>query len=96
MDKYPEFEKILDGLAVKYGGITGLVSGGAKGGDRYAELYAERKGLPITIHKPDWDRYGKSAGFIRNKSIIDDADVIVAIWDGKSKGTQHSMRLARE
>ena len=46
------------------------------------------------IFLPDWDKYGKSAGFIRNKLIINEADMVVAFWDGKSKGTKNSIDLA--
>lgn len=96
MDKYPEFERILDSLADEYGGITRLVSGGAKGGDRYAEIYAKNRNIQITIHYPEWDKYGKSAGFRRNLKIVEDADIVVAVWDGESKGTRHTITEARK
>lgn len=81
-----------------------LISGGAKGVDTWGEetlpiLNAELAVLgcrPIEkqIFLPDWDKHGKSAGFIRNKLIIDSADLVVAFWDGKSKGTKSSIDLA--
>jgi hypothetical protein len=46
------------------------------------------------IFKPDWDKYGKRAGFIRNELIINEADKIIAFWDGESKGTKLSIDLA--
>ena len=45
------------------------------------------------IFKPDWNKYGKKAGFIRNQQIVNEADKIIAFWDGKSKGTKHSIDL---
>lgn len=42
-----------------------------------------------------WDLHGKSAGFKRNVHIIDDSDEVIAFWDGKSRGTRHSINLAK-
>jgi hypothetical protein len=72
---------------------THIVSGGAKGADSLAELEARKLGLGTTVHRPDWSK-GRSAGFDRNGTVVDDADVVVAFWDGKSKGTQDTMRKA--
>ena len=71
-----------------------IVSGGANGVDQMAELTAKDRGLRTEIYYPDWKRHGKSAGFIRNEDIVKAADCVVAFWDGKSKGTAHSMKLA--
>lgn len=73
-----------------------IVSGGANGADSFAEQYANEFNIPITIHYPNWDKYGKSAGFKRNKLIVDDSEMIIAFWDKKSKGTVHSINLAKE
>lgn len=71
-----------------------FVSGGAIGPDSIAEKYARGYGVKCTIFKPDWDKHGKSAGFIRNKLIVNEADHIVAFWDGQSKGTKSTIDLA--
>lgn len=71
-----------------------LVSGGARGVDSIAEEFANAHLIKTIIFKPDWDKYGKSAGFIRNKLIIDEADMVLAFWNGSSKGTKHSIDLA--
>jgi len=78
-----------------------LISGGARGVDTWAEevLPILNNGLlnfkvSKRIFKPDWDKYGKSAGYKRNKLIIDEADKVIAFWSGKSKGTKHSIDLA--
>lgn len=73
-----------------------IVSGGAKGADSLARKYAEEKGIPITEFIPEWEKYGKSAGFKRNKLIINQSDAVIAFWGGVSKGTSHSIRLAKE
>ena len=83
----------LDEIISQYDSI---VSGGAKGADSIGAAYADINGLPLTVYKPDWKKYGKGAGFIRNKLIIDECDVVIAFWDGSSKGTKHSINLARK
>lgn len=73
-----------------------VVSGGAGGADSLAERYAEEHGLGTIIHKADWDKYGKSAGYIRNKRIVEDCHAMIAFWDGESRGTKHSIDLAKQ
>lgn len=74
--------------------ITTLISGHAKGGDTIAEQWANKMGIPIEIHKPDWKQYGRSAGMMCNIKMINAADYVVAFWDGTSKGTKHAMDYA--
>ena len=76
--------------------ITEIVSGGAKGADSLAEKWAFEHAINITIFKPDWEKEGLAAGFIRNKLIVDHCDKVIAFWDGKSKGTAHSISLAEK
>jgi predicted Rossmann fold nucleotide-binding protein DprA/Smf involved in DNA uptake len=73
-----------------------IVSGGARGVDTWAERAALARGLSVEVHKANWDAYGKRAGFVRNFLIVKSADRVVAFWDGRSKGTAHSIRVARE
>lgn len=73
-------------------GTTELISGGAKGIDTCVRRYAEQHGIPLTEHKPDYARYKKAAPIIRNARIIMDADEIVALWDGMSRGTERVIR----
>lgn len=76
-------------------GITEIVSGGAKGADSLGEKYANEHNLPIVIFKPDWKRLGRGAGLARNKTIVENAEFVVAFWDGISKGTQNSINIAK-
>lgn len=66
-----------------------IVSGGAQGIDFLAELYAKKKTIPFKEFPADWKNLGKKAGFIRNSEMAEYADGLIAIWDGKSKGTFH-------
>ncbi len=75
---------------------TEIVSGGARGIDRSARLYAFKNGLKLKEFFPDYRRYRKGAPKRRNQEIIDYADMVVAIWDGKSKGTKSVIDKCKE
>jgi hypothetical protein len=75
--------------------ISSIVSGGAEGADSLAEKYAQEKSIPTKIHLPNW-ALGKSAAAIRNSKIVDDSDIIVAFWDGASKGTKMTITMAEK
>src|SRR3990167_971202 len=72
-----------------------IVSGGAPGVDRHAEKIAKMIGLECEIFKADWDKYGKSAGVIRNQIIVKNSDYIVCFYDGSSRGTDGTIKLAK-
>lgn len=76
--------------------IDEIVSGGAKGADKLGELFAKEFNKKTTIFLPDWGKYGKSAGFIRNADIIKNSDFVFAFWDGVSKGTLNSINTAKK
>lgn len=94
---YGEFSRrlkcILDENLIDIGCVQ-FVSGGAAGVDSLAQRYANEHGIGIVNHLPDWSKFGRSAGVERNKRIVDDADFVVAFWDGKSKGTKSSINYA--
>ena len=68
---------------------TEIVSGGAKGIDTCAREYAISHGIKLTEFLPEYSRYGRGAPLKRNLKIIEYADVVIAFWDGKSKGTKY-------
>lgn len=73
-----------------------LVCGMARGADMLAySLWANHN---MTIHKfpADWNKHGKSAGYIRNADMGNFADVLVAFWDGKSRGTKHMIEYMQK
>lgn len=76
--------------------ISLIISGGADGADSLAERYAREQSIPTKIFLPDWKKYGKSAGMIRNTDIINEADVVVAFWDGQSRGTFDGIEKAKK
>jgi len=84
--------------AVKDSGfaITEVVSGGARGVDRLGEKLANDCGLPCAVFPAEWKRYGKRAGFLRNSQMAEYAEALVAVWDGKSRGTAHMVSEAKD
>ena len=73
-----------------------IVSGDARGVDSCAKEYARQYDIPLTEFVPKYTRYGRAAPLYRNKQIIDYADLVLAFWDGKSKGTKFSIDYCAE
>ena len=73
-----------------------IVSGGAIGADKLGERAALELNIPTEIYLPDWEKHGKAVGFIRNKDIVKNSDVVLAFWDGQSKGTKNSIDIAHK
>lgn len=73
-----------------------IVSGGARGADKMGEVYAKSKGYSLKIFPADWNQFGKSAGYIRNKQMAEYSDCLIAFWDGISRGTSNMIQLAKE
>lgn len=76
--------------------ITCIVSGGAQGADILAERYARQNRIPTQIFYPDWQKFGKRAGFLRNSDIVRNSELIIAFWNGESNGTRDSIRKAKD
>ena len=73
-----------------------IISGTARGADRLGEQYAAERGYQIERYPADWERDGKAAGYIRNKRMAENADALIAFWDGQSRGTKNMIAIARE
>lgn len=89
---YELLEKTLNEISDRTQ-ISSIISGGAKGADSLAEKYASLNNIDTIIFKPDWS-IGKSAAAIRNIKIVENADIVVAFWDGISKGTKMTIDMA--
>lgn len=73
-----------------------IVTGGARGIDTCAMSYARENGISLTVLHPDYKRYGRGAPIVRNREIIAQADLVVAIWDGNSRGTKNVIDECRK
>lgn len=69
--------------------VTEIISGGARGVDTSAREYAMEHGLKLTEYLPEYNKYGRSAPLKRNITIIENADLVLAFWDGSSRGTKY-------
>ena len=74
---------------------TIVVSGGAVGTNTLFESAAKMCGLKVEIYFPDYDVFGGKAPLIRNEHIIKNCDRVIAIWDLKSTGTIHALKIAK-
>ena len=93
---FDDYNLVCETLSEYENQITLMVSGGAKGADKLGEKWAKEKNKEVLIFYPEWEKYGKSAGFRRNKDIIENSDIVFAFWDGQSKGTQSSIELSKK
>lgn len=75
--------------------IEEVVSGKSKGFDLLGESWAAENHIPVMPFPADWQRFGKPAGFFRNKQMADYADALVAITYG-TPGTRNMIQTMRE
>lgn len=75
---------------------TELISGGAPGVDTVAVQAALQLDLPIRVFSPDYETYGNMAPLIRNRQIVDAADIVLAFWDSHSRGTAYTIKYCVE
>ena len=75
-----------------------FISGGCRGVDTLAERFCKLHNYPIKIFEADWVTHGKKAGYLRNKQMAEyaaeDNGMLIAFWDGESKGTKMMVDLA--
>ena len=82
-----DFDKVYDAFMKKYKEADMIVSGGCpKGGDNFAYQIAMNRGISIMIHFPNWEKYDRGAGFVRNTAIARDSDILIACVASDRKG----------
>lgn len=93
-----DYEQLREKFKEVYKPGDSLVSGGCPtGGDAFAETLAEEVGANITIHKPDWETNGRTAGFMRNTLIASQCDVLIAlVASDRTGGTEDTISKARK
>lgn len=78
-----------------------IVSGHCIGADRMGEEYAKRRNYALKIFPAEWKKYGKRAGPIRNKQMIDyiaefESKIVIAFTSPNTKGTKNTIALAKK
>ncbi len=84
-----DYELVLEAIRESGFTPTKIVSGGARGVDALGERYARDHDLPYEIHQANWVDNGRAAGPIRNRLMASVSEGLIAIWDGKSRGTKN-------
>lgn len=93
---YALLKQTMDRLLSNIENNIVIVCGMARGADRMGERYAKERGLAIDYYPANWDLHGKRAGYIRNEQMVQNADALVAFWDGQSRGTKHMINTAKQ
>ena len=98
--EYTDFEEasvfILSCL-VRLGIETAVVlSGKCRGADKLGERFATERGWRILEFPADWAKYGRAAGPVRNRKMVDASDAVICFWDGKSRGTASLIQYAKK
>ena len=77
-----------------------IVSGGARGADLLGERFAKEYGFKMMRFPADWKAYGKQAGPVRNRQMLnyakEEQGALLAFWDGKSRGTKNMINIAKD
>ena len=73
-----------------------IISGCARGADKIGEQYALEHNVTLYKFPAEWNKYGKSAGFVRNNQMADFCDMGICFWDGKSPGTKHMIESLKK
>ena len=75
--------------------VDTIISGGASGVDSLAEEFADKNRLSKYIIRPNYELYGRAAPLRRNEVMVDMADAVLVIWDGRSRGAKYTATYAR-
>lgn len=75
-----------------------IVSGTARGADTLGENYAEERGYKIERYPANWDKYGKKAGYLRNKKMAEVSNACIVFLSSKAenKGSKMMISIATE
>lgn len=96
LKKYLDDDMSIENSLIKFE----IISGHANGADTLGEKFAIEMGYKLTLFQANWNKYGKSAGPIRNRQMAEYANengngVLFAFWDGHSKGTKNMIDMAK-
>lgn len=94
-----EYETVKQAILDSQFQIEMVISGGARGVDQFGERWAKENGIPVQQFLPDWRKYGKAAGCIRNQTMAEftgkEGGLVVLIRD-QSKGSTHMLNIAKK
>lgn len=72
-----------------------FLHGGATGVDELADNILKTKGVAVEVYKSNYSRYGRKAPLVRDREMVDRADIVYALWNGRSRGTKYVIDYAK-
>ena len=92
---YQDYSKVCWVLGHTEPPISLVIHGAAPGADSLAAKWAVEQGIPTDAYVADWDKYGKAAGPIRNRVMLElgKPERVIAFPGGK--GTADMVFRAR-
>lgn len=93
---FNDYELMKEVLGVRH--ITTIIHGKARGADSLAGRYSEELSIDVIEFPAEWDKYGRSAGHIRNGQMVTEGKphLVIAFWDRSSRGTQDMINQAEK
>ena len=96
MRDFHDYGAVYQAMADAPWWVSVVLSGKATGVDALGEKWARFFQVPVEDYPADWEAYGRAAGPIRNREMASKAEALVAVWDGKSRGTGNMIGEARK
>lgn len=90
-----DYDVLADAINESGFNIDEVVCGCASGVDELGLIWGTNNDIPVKRMPANWNKYGKAAGPRRNVEMARYADALIALWDGKSRGTSHMIKVAR-
>lgn len=94
LNDYQTVKTAIDDLASRGMVISAIIEGTALGVDRLASRYAVEHGIENIRVPAEWNLYHRGAGVVRNRKMAEMGDALLALWDGKSRGTRDMIKAA--
>ena len=107
-----DYAVVVDAIRASGLTITKVISGMARGVDMLGLEYARANSIDWAEYRAKWNArrtvigpdgrelsqlyFDKQANYKRNRLMAENADALIAIWDGVSKGTSHMINIANE
>jgi hypothetical protein len=91
-----DYNLVLSGINESKFIITEVICGLERGPDLFGERWALERKIPITYFPADWENFGKEGKSVNIEQMVNYAEALIAIYDGKSLGTQYLISYAKK
>jgi hypothetical protein len=93
---FGNYHRARDVLYAYLDRVTCIIEGGARGADALGRMFANDYNIPLKTFPANWERYGRSAGHIRNQQMLDEGhpDLVIAFPGGR--GTANMIERAKK